>query len=48
MTDEQVANPIAISFAHFDGEDEDEARGALTRLMQEFGLAQVLVEYLES
>lgn len=43
MTDEQVANPITISFAHFDGEDEEEARGALTRLLQEFGLAQVLV-----
>lgn len=43
MTDEQVANPITISFAHFDGDDEAETRGALTRILQEFGLAQVLV-----
>lgn len=43
MADEQVANPITISFAHFDGEDEAEARGALTRLLQEFGLAHALV-----
>lgn len=43
MTDEQVAKPITISFAHFDGDNEAEARGALTRILQEFGLAQVLV-----
>lgn len=42
MTDEQVANPITISFAHFDGQDKEEVRGALMRLLQEFGLAQSL------
>lgn len=43
MTDEQVANPITISFAHFDGEDQQEELGALTRILQEFGLAHTLV-----
>ncbi len=43
MTDAQAANPITISFAHFDDEDDAYARGALTRILQEFGLAQVLV-----
>lgn len=43
MTEAPVANPINISFADFDGEDDAETRGALTRLMQEFGLAHALV-----
>ncbi|MDE0545920.1 hypothetical protein [Microbacterium sp. C7(2022)] len=42
MADEQVENPITIAFAHFDGEDEAAAHGALTRLLQEFGLARAL------